>query len=93
MIYNIEKVKYNKYSSRIKITLGADFIPFVMTSGGSIGPAAKMVLKIMADKLAAKSYDTKSQILNEIKSDLSMSLLKSKIRGVRSIRKSFAAQI
>ena len=64
-----------------------------MTSGGSIGPAAKMVLKTMADKLAAKSYETKSQILNEIKSDLSMSLLKSKIRGIRSIRKSLAAQI
>ena len=53
-----------------------------METGGSIGPAAKMVLKIMADKLAAKSYETKSQILNEIKSDLSMSLLKSKIRGI-----------
>lgn len=92
MIYNIEKVKYNKYSSRIKTTLGADFIPFVMTSGGGIGPAAKMVLKTMADKLAAKSYETKSQILNEIKNDLSMSLLKSKIRGIRSIRKSLAAQ-
>jgi len=89
IIYNMEKLKYNKYSSRIKTTLGADFIP----SGGSIGPAAKMVLKTMADKLAAKSYETQSQILNEIKSDLSMSLLKSKIRGLRSIRKSLAAQI
>ena len=47
----------------------------------------------MADKLAAKSHETKSQILNEIKSDLSMSLLKSKIRGIRSTRKSLAAQI
>ena len=64
-----------------------------MTSGRSIGPAAKMVLKSMADKLAAKSYETKSQILNEIKSDLSMSLLKSIIRGVWSIRQSLATQI
>ena len=93
LISNIEKVKNNKYSSRIKITLGADFIPSVITSGGSIGPDAERDLKIMADKVAAKSNETRSRILHDIKSDLTMSLLTSKIRVVRSIRKSLAAEI
>ena len=66
MISNIEKVKDSKDFSRIKATLGTDFIPFDTTSCGSIGPAAKIVLKIMADKVAAKSYETRSQIFNDI---------------------------
>ena len=64
MISNIEKVRNSKYSSKIKSTLGADFIPFVITSGGSIGPAAKMILEIMADKVAAKSYETTGCFIN-----------------------------
>ena len=89
----MEKLKNNKYSSRITNSLGCDFIPFIMTSGGCIGPAANMVLKTIANKKASKSFENRDQILRNIKTDLSMSLLKSRIVGIRSSRKTLTAQI
>ena len=64
-----------------------------MTSGGSIGPAANMALKTIANKKASKSFENRDQILRNIKTDLSMSLLKSRILSIRSPRKTLAAQI
>ena len=60
---------------------------------GCIRPAANMVLKTIAKKRASKSFEGRDQILKNIKTDLSVSLLKSRIIGIRSSRKTLAALI
>ena len=93
LIFYVEKLKKSKYASRIKETLGGDFIPFVMSSGGGIGPAVKMILKTTGNKAVDRSYETKAQILKDNKTDLSMFQHNLQLSEIRSTRKYIVAQI
>ena len=93
VLSKIEKKKNDSYAGRIKQHLGGDFFPFVLTSGGAIGPMAKKIINKIAEKISSSSYETKTDILSEIKKDLSTSLQKSRIQGLRANRNSILSQI
>ena len=88
-----EKKKNDTYGNRIKQQLGGEFIPCVFSSCGSIGPAAKKIIDIIANKIANRSLEKLVDIKVDIKKDVVMSLMKSIIMGIRSSRNNIISQI
>ena len=68
-------------------------MPCVFSSGGSIGPAAKKIIDKIAVKIAQTSMDNLNDIRMDIKTDVVISLLKSRIQGIRSTRNSIVTQM
>ena len=81
------------YAERIRNHLGSDFYPIILTSGGALGPMAKKLIKDIANKLSRTSYQTKVFHISEIKNDLSMSLIKSRVIGLRANRNNITSQL
>ena len=64
-----------------------------MSSGGVLGPSAKKIINLVVNKLAAFSQDNASDLKREIKADISMSLVKSRIQGLRANRNGISSQL
>ena len=92
-IANAEKRKNDSYAQRIKVILGGDFMPCVFSSGGVIGPAARKVIDCISAKKASSSIEKVNDVKDEIRTDLSMSLQKSRIQGLRASRSSLSSQL
>ena len=88
-----EKRKNTEYAARIKTQLGSNFYPLLFSSGGAIGPMALKTIKQISRKRAKFSLENASEIASEMKNDISMSLIKSRIQGLRCNRNSLATQI
>ena len=88
----MEKIKNKDYAERIKHMLGGNFIPYIFSSGGGIGPAARKVIKNLATKASSSSLEKFEDIKNNIKLDIIFALLKSRIEGLRSCRNNISAQ-
>ena len=93
LIAKTEKKKNDAYALRVKEHLGGNFLPFILTSGGAVGPMAQKVIKQIVLKLSKHSYDNKRMITDELKGDLSMSLVKSRIQGLRCNRNTVSSQL
>ena len=66
-ITNMERKKTDGYGNRIMQQLGGQFLPCVFSSGGSIGPAAKKIIKIISNKIANGSLEKIEDIKIDIK--------------------------
>ena len=88
-----EKRKNAKYGARIKIQFGSNFYPLLLSSGGAMGPMALKAIKQISRKRAKFSMENASEIASEMKNDISMSLIKSRIQGLRCNRNPLATQI
>ena len=92
-IANAEKKKNDLYNDRITKQLGGKFMPCIFSSGGGIGPAAKKIIDKISNKIAYTSMERLSDIKSEIRTDIVVSLIKSRIQGLRSSRKSLLSQM
>ena len=88
-----EKRKNDTYANRIKELIGGDFYPFILTSGGAMSPLAKKIIQQLAKKISIDSFIKEAEIVKEIKDDISISLIKSRIQGLRCNRNSIASQM
>ena len=68
-------------------------MPCVFTSGGGIGPSAKKIVDKIATKMTHSSMERCEDIKIDIKTDIVMILLKSRIQGIRSARNSISTQM
>ena len=93
LIAKTEKRKNDKYATRVKEHLDGDFYPFIVTSGGVIGALSKKIMKQIATRLSTNSFHDEIDIAIDIKNDIGMSLLKSRIQGLRSNRNHISSQI
>ena len=92
-ISNAEKKKVNSYHDRILKQLGGDFLPFCLSSGGVFGSSAKKIINLIVNKLTAINQDNSSDLKREIQTDISMSLVKSRIQGLRASRNGIISQL
>ena len=83
VIAKTEKRMNDTYSYRIKEHLGGDFYPFILTSGEAMTPLENKIIKQLAKKIFIDSFIKESDIVKEIQDDISMSLIKSRIQGLR----------
>ena len=92
-ISNAEKKKVNSYQDRILKQLSGDFLPFCLSSGGVFGSSAKKVINLIVNKLTAINQDNAAELKREIQTDISMSLVKSRIQGLRASRNGIMSQL
>ena len=76
--------KNNDYKERVTKTLGGDFQPIVLSSGGACNRNTKVLINAVANKMSGSSSQDSSVICKEIKTDISMSLIKSRINSIRT---------
>ena len=58
-----------------------------------MSPLAKKIIQQLAKKISIDSYLKEAEIVKEIKDDISMSLIKSRIQSLRCNRNSIASQM
>ena len=93
VIAKTEKRKNDTYANRIKEHIGSDFYPFILTSGGAMSPLAKNIIQQLAKRISFDSFIKEAEIIKAIKDDISMSLIKSRIQGLRCNRNYIASQM
>lgn len=81
-----EQRKVREYRDRVRAVEHADFIPFVFSSAGHLGPAAQNLLKLIARSLASKRDEPVSQVLCLMRARLSYTILRGALRCVRGPR-------
>lgn len=88
-----EKRKRKCYEDRIKKQLHGDFLPFVVSSGGVWGPSAIKIMKTISNKLFDAQSEQRSKWRRNFKTDIAMSLLKSKVQSLRAPRQDVNGQL
>ena len=88
-----EQKKTNYYQDRIKKQLNGEFLPFVLSTGGVIGKSAKKIINKISHRLANCSEESVVDIKRNLNTDLMMSLIKSRIQGLRASRNNIASQM
>ena len=88
-----KRKKVNDYSNRIKEQLGGEFLPAIFSTGGGIGNSAKKMINLIAQRLEFNSLEKLSDLKSEIKTDIVMSLLKSRVQSLRCSRSSISDQL
>ena len=78
---------------RIKEQLGGDFIPAIFSSGGGIGNSAKKIINLISQRLESHTLNKLSDIKSEIKTDIVMALLRSRVQNLRCSRSSIKDQL
>ena len=81
------------YEDRIRKQTAGEFHPVVFSTGGVIGDAAKKVIRAIADKLSDKSDEDIKKKKLLIKSDISFSLIRSKISSIRNPKRNIQDQL
>ena len=64
-----------------------------MSSGGVLGWSAKKIIDIIVNKMLSYALENAADVKNEIKTDISMSLVKSKVQGLRANRNGIGTQL
>ena len=88
-----EQKKINNYHDRIKKQLNGEFLPFVLSTGGVIGKSAKKIINKISHRLTTSSEESVVDIKRNLNTDLMMSLIKSRIQGLRASRNNIASQM
>ena len=85
-----EEAKKREYNERVMQIEQGTFTPLVFTTTGSMGPECILFHKSLAEKLATKSGERYSDVMNFIRCKLSFMCVRSSLlclRGSRTIRK------
>jgi hypothetical protein len=85
-----EEEKKREYNDRVMQVEQGTFTPLVFTITGSMGPECLQFHKSLAEKLASKSDERYSDVMNYIRCKLSFMCVRSSLlclRGSRPIRK------
>ena len=81
-----ENQKKRHYLNRILQVEKGTFSPLVYTTTGGMGPEATRFLKRVAEKLAAKTRENYSHVINNIRTRISFEILRSVLVAVRGVR-------
>ena len=81
-----ENQKKRHYLNRILQVEKGTFSPLVFTTTGGMGPEATRFLKRVAEKLAAKTRENYSHVINNIRTRISFEILRSVLVAVRGVR-------
>lgn len=87
------RIKRNAYQDRIQKQLAGDFYPVVFSSGGMIGETARSIINTIANKLSSKTDEDNKKASMEIKSEISFSLIRSRINSLRNPKRSIHEQL
>ena len=82
-----EKAKMREYRERILEVEHGDFNPLVFTTVGGMAPQCQVVVKRLAEKIAAKQNMNLSIVAGYIKVRLSFALLRTTLLCVRATRR------
>ena len=85
--------KRKSYEDRILKQFGGNFSPFVISSGGVWGLSALKIMKTIADRIAGNQHELKVEMRRAIRTDISMSLLRSKVQSFHAPRQDVRGQI
>ena len=81
-----EEEKKNLYNDRVLQVEKASFIPLVFTTTGGMGPECEKANKKIAEKIATKTKETYSHVMNHVRTRLRFALLRSVLVGIRGYR-------
>ena len=82
-IEKAERKKNLDYKERINKVLGAEFLPIILTSGGCMSNTTKALIQMLGDKIAWKQNTDPKDDKRRIRTDISMALIKSRVKGLR----------
>ena len=81
-----ESQKKRHYLNRVLQVEKGTFSPLVFTTTGGMGPEATRFLKRVAEKLASKTRERYSDVINNIRTRISFEILRSVLVAVRGVR-------
>ena len=81
-----ENEKKNSFLERVIQVEKASFTPIVLSTYGGVGPEADRHHKRIATLIAEKKNESYSDVINYIRTRLSISLMKSILRAIRGVR-------
>ena len=81
-----EKEKNVEYQDRIEQVDKGNFVPFVMSASGGLGPAANEFLQRLAERVAIKRREPYSKIIGLLRNELSYCLARAMITSLRASR-------
>ena len=86
-LYNLhEKEKKNQYMNRVLQLKKGSFVPLVFTTTGGMAPEARRFIRRLAALIAAKTKEEYSQVMCNIRTRLSMDIMRSVLVAVRGVR-------
>ena len=88
-----ETLKRNMYDDRIKKQMEGEFYLVVISSGSMIGNTAKNTIRTIATKLSSKMDEDLKKMKLSIQSDISFSLIRSRINAIRNPKRSIHEQL
>ena len=81
-----ENQKKRQYLNRVLQVEKGTFSPLVFTTTGGMAPEATRFLKRVADKVAVKTREKYSDVMNNIRTRISFEMLRSVLVAVRGVR-------
>ena len=87
-----EKRKNREYKDRVNTLLGAEFKPLILSSGGVMSKKKKELIEIISKRIRAKTPEEKKTIA-QIRTEISMSLIKSRVACLRAVKNNLSEQI
>ena len=81
-----ENQKKRQYLNRVLQVEKGTFSPLVFTTTGGMAPEATRFLKRVAEKIAAKTRERYSEVMNNIRVRISFEMLRSVLVAVRGVR-------
>ena len=81
-----EKEKKSQYMNHVLQLEKGSFVPLVFTTTGGMAPEAKRFIKRLAAMISAKTKEDYSQVISNIRTRLSMDIMRSVLVGVRGVR-------
>ena len=88
-----EKRKNRDYKDRVSRLLGAEFKPMIFSSGGCMSKLAKEFIDTISKKIERKSHLDHKKISANIRLEISMSLIKSRVACVRAVKYNISEQL
>jgi hypothetical protein len=81
-----ETIKLRKYAERVHEVDGGDFVPFVATDAGLLGPQAHHLLQELAARIATKTNQPYGDVLRLMRTQISLTLARSSYNSLRAPR-------
>ena len=81
-----EKAKKDAYEERVIQSEKGSFIPLIFTTSGGMGLLCKTFIKNIVEKLTFNNKETRSMIMNHVRTRLRFAILRSTVISLRGVR-------
>ena len=76
-----------------KQTSRSRFIPIILSSGGMMNEQTKALIKKIGQRIAHDKKDDSRRIIQEFKTEISVSLIRSRVNSIRTAKRNVAEQM